>query len=343
MSAERNHGGLTALIEALTAAHEFETARRHALDLVRLAPTDGYAHQLLGDVLLEIGDYDGATRAFESMRERDGETAFSEIRFAQLAALRGDLVEARRRSRRGLELSSEVEPPMPELTAWCQWQLGELAYSAGEYDEAERRHRAALALFPGTHEALVGLGEALAARGDLEGAIGEYERAARMDPEPATFAALGDLYRLAGRDEDAASAHARTEAAADLAGKHRALYSRQLARYWADHDLRPEDAYRIAAEDFRVRQDVHGADVLAWAALKAGRVEEAKTAIRRALRLGTKDATIFYHAGRIALVAGDRGAAREHLRLALATNPAFDPLQAPIARGLLAELGATPR
>ena len=43
-------------------------------------------------------------------------------------------------------------------------------------------------------------------------------------------------------------------------------------------------------------------DCLAWTALKAGRFTEAQVAIEEALRLGTRDAKLFYHAGQIALL-----------------------------------------
>jgi Tfp pilus assembly protein PilF len=56
-----------------------------------------------------------------------------------------------------------------------------------------------------------------------------------------------------------------------------------------------------------------------------------------ALRLGTKDARLFYHAGMIARAGGNDNAARDYLRNALSLNPQFDPLQATIARKALGE------
>ena len=51
-----------------------------------------------------------------------------------------------------------------------------------------------------------------------------------------------------------------------------------------------------------------------------------------ALRLGTRDARLFYHAGMIERALGNVGAAARYLRLALDTNPHFNPLQADEAR-----------
>jgi Flp pilus assembly protein TadD len=89
--------------------------------------------------------------------------------------------------------------------------------------------------------------------------------------------------------------------------------------------------------EYEVRRDIYGADALAWTALKAGKIAEARLAIKEVLRLGTKDARLFYHAGMIARAAGDKSGARDYLKRTLALNPQFDPLQAPIARKALEE------
>ncbi len=90
--------------------------------------------------------------------------------------------------------------------------------------------------------------------------------------------------------------------------------------------------------EYEVRRDIYGADAVAWTALKAGKINEAQTAMRDALRLGTRDARLFYHAGMIARAAGEVSAARDYLQRSLALNPQFDPLQALIATRALEAL-----
>ncbi len=107
--------------------------------------------------------------------------------------------------------------------------------------------------------------------------------------------------------------------------------------FYADHDLKPEEGYANALREYAVRRDIYGADAVAWTALKAGKVAEAQSEIKEALRLGTKDARLFYHAGMILRAAGDKNGARDYLKRALALNGQFDPLQAPIARKALEE------
>jgi Tfp pilus assembly protein PilF len=53
------------------------------------------------------------------------------------------------------------------------------------------------------------------------------------------------------------------------------------------------------------------------------------------LKLDTRDAKIYYHAGIIALAADDRSAALDYLNRALTISPHFDPLQELNARKAL--------
>jgi hypothetical protein len=57
-----------------------------------------------------------------------------------------------------------------------------------------------------------------------------------------------------------------------------------------------------------------------------------------ALRLGTRDARLFYHAGMIERALGNTAAAAAYLRQALATNPRFHPRHADDARRALRAL-----
>jgi tetratricopeptide (TPR) repeat protein len=156
-------------------------------------------------------------------------------------------------------------------------------------------------------------------------------------PDPAAVAALGDLLQIAGRKKEAEAQYALCEQAAKIGAAGGQLYNRQIALFYADHDLKPGEAYQLAKREYETRRDVYGADALAWAALKAGKIDEARQAAKDALRLGTQDAKLFYHAGMVARAAGDIAAAQEYLRLALKLSPRFDPRQSQVAKQALAE------
>jgi len=328
----RNTGGLAALTQSELAAHDFAAARDHAMQLTQLDPGKSYPYGMLGDALLELGEYEKAADAYRQMERRAGGIGEgSETRQARLAQLRGDSAGAKRHFTRALVLALDLPLPPRETVAWCRWQLGETAFSTGDYETAERHYRDALTTFPDYYRALASLGRVRAARGDLAGAIEHYEHATRRLPDLEFVAALGDLYQLAGREKESAAQFALVEKIGHLSAANGALYNRQFALFYADHDMKAEAAYASAVKEYEVRRDIHGADAVAWTALKAGKINEAQAAIKEALRLGTRDAKLFYHAGMIARAAGDQTSARDYLKRALALNSRFDPLQSAIA------------
>ena len=328
--AEQNLGGLTALAQAEYAAHNFAAAHDLAQRLTKLDPGKSLPYAVLGDALLELGEYERAAEALRQMAARGGGVE-TETRLARLAALRGETESAQRHLQRALASALDLPYPPREAVAWCRWQLGETFFAGGDYEGAERHYRDALTTFPDYYNALAALGRVRAARGDLAGAIDHYEQAVLRLPDPTFVATLGDLYHLADRRQDAAAQYALVEHIARLGAANGALYNRQLALFYADHDIEAEAAYAHAAEEYRLRRDIYGADAVAWTALKAGRIPEAQQAIQEALRLGTRDARLFYHAGMIARAGGDEVSARDYIRRALELNPRFDPLHAPIA------------
>jgi tetratricopeptide (TPR) repeat protein len=121
------------------------------------------------------------------------------------------------------------------------------------------------------------------------------------------------------------------------------LYNRELALFYADHDVKLPEALQLAERELEVRKDIYTDDVLAWALYKNDKPEEALTVMTRALRLGTKDARLFFHAGMIYHRLGKQDQAKDYLQRALKLNPHFHPTQADLAARVLQELGGQSR
>jgi tetratricopeptide (TPR) repeat protein len=342
LPAEQNKGGLAVLTQVEFSSHDFVSARRDAERLIEIDPGKGYTYQLLGDALGELGEYEQAERAFQKMRELGGVQALTKVavaeRLSRLATLRGHQEDAKRYLERAEKELLSMPEPAGEPLAWCKLQMGETEFALGHYPRAERYYRESLEIFPGYFKAIAALGRVRAAQGDLNGAIEHYEKVVKMVPDPGFVASLGDLYKLAGRDADADRQYALVEQIGHLSEITGTLYNRQLACFYADHDLKAEEAYQDAVNEYRIRRDVYGADTLAWTAFKAGKVAEAQDAIGEALKLGTRDARLFYHAGMIAKAGGKASEAKAMLDRALSLSPGFDPLQASRARAGLSEL-----
>ena len=339
MPANLNVGGLAALTHVEFASHEFAAAREHAEQWRAFEPDKVAPLLMLVDVQLELGAYDEASATIKTIEQRasssDGAALDVATRQARLAMLVGENERAQRAYETALVAALRLDPAPRETIAWCHWQLGETAFARGDYAAAARHADDALVVYPGYFRALASQARSLAASGDLAGAIAGYERVTRIVPDPAFVAALGDCYAAAGREAEASTQYSLVEQIGRLSALNGVLYNRQLAVFRADRDRDLEAAYADAAKEYSVRRDVFGADALAWTAFKTGRVAEAQAAIREALRLGTKDARMLYHAGEIALAAGDANGAREFFEQALALSPAFDPLAAPRIRAKL--------
>ncbi len=334
---ERNVGGLTALAHSEFSNHDFAAARDHAIALITLNPGKSEPFAILGDAQLELGDYDAARKAFAEMERLGPDDPGTHTRLARAAFLRGQTDEASAHLSRALELLLGQPDAPREAVAWCRWQLGEVAFSVSDDEKAERFYREALAASPNSFRALAALGRLSAGRGDLPAAITLYEHAVRIAPDVNSMAALGDLYTQTGHAADAAVRFELVEQLGEHSRKvHDPPFNRNLALFHADHDLKAEEAYALARGEYAAgRHDVYGADALAWTALKAGRIAEAQSAMKDALRFGTRDARLFYHAGMIARAAGENEAALEFLKQSYALHPHFDPLQSKIARAAL--------
>lgn len=308
-----------------------------ALEVARRAqaanPRDHDVYGAMTDALVELGDYDKAVESAQAMIDLRPDTA-SYSRVSYLRLLHGDVDGSIAMMRQAAQAAS---PSDPEKLAWCYVQLGDALMKAGKPAEAEHEIDHALFSFPDYHAALAAKGRARQAAGDLAGAVAFYRRAVERVPLPDYSIALGDLYTKLGRAEDA-KRHYDLVQFVESNGAASGTYTRELALFWAEHDTRLDDALAVATRERAARGDIYTSDVLAWCLFKKGRLDEAKSAMTEALRLGTRDSRLFYHAGMIYNSLGDRRQGAKYLKMALASDPSFPVLQADAARHTLSAL-----
>ena len=327
-----------ALAEVYYAEHRFADALELAGTVYRTSPGATQALATMGDASLALGRYRQASKAYHALANT-ALTPPALARLAHVAWLHGDTERAiglMDRAALGSIRSGQIGEP----AAWYQIRLGDLNFGIGRLETAYEHYEAALGLFEGYYLALAGMGRVRAAQGRMEEAIDQYERAVAIVPQPELVAALGDQHALTGRPDLAEQQYATVEAIGALAASNRQVFNRQLALFYADHDRYLEDALELAMTEIDVRKDVFGHDALAWALFKNGRYRDAARAIDAAMRLGTRDPALLYHAGMIYGALGRTDRAMELLEAALTLNPNFSPLQAAVARSTLAELVA---
>src|SRR5438445_1387279 len=190
-------------------------AKEAALKALRLDPNLAEAHAALGKVLFfsEI-DLAGAMREYKRAIELEPNDATAHHWFSNdsLAAL-GQFDEAIAEGKRSVELDP--------LSIVINADLGETFFYARRFDESVAQLRKTLEIDPTSFYAHYNLGIALQAKGDLSGAITEYEKAKQLSDNPAVSTFWAQAKAHAG-DKEAAR---RMLSELDEISKHREVLS----------------------------------------------------------------------------------------------------------------------
>jgi len=286
---------------------------------------------VIGDALLELGRYREAFAAFDRMVAVKP-TLASYARIAYARELTGDRVGGLS----AMRLALDAAGGSPEPTAWTHVELAKLELGSGRVERAARHVQAALTIFPGYVLALEQRARVLAARGKLAAAAATAERAATAVPLPQLVALHSELLDRQGRRTEARRQRTVVTAIDKLLETNGLSVDLESAVYRADHGIAPKQTVRLAERARADRPSIHGDDALGWALARAGRCDEAVPWLDRALRLGTRDALLFFHRGYAAGCAGDLVGMRRWYRQALRLNPEFSIRWAPIATRALA-------
>jgi tetratricopeptide (TPR) repeat protein len=212
--------------------------------------------------------------------------------------------------------------------------VGNLHLASGDIDAANSAIDRAAAALPDDAMVLAAQARIASARSDDAKAEQLLRRAIELRPLPEYAAALGELLEADGRDAEAREQYALVRATQQLLAANGVDTDIELALFEADHGD-PQTAYEQALAAYARRPGVYGADTLAWAAYRGGRIDEAQRYTSEALRLGSADPSLLYHAGMIALAAGDFATAERHLERALVGEAALPPSYATDARAAL--------
>ncbi|MEO7823370.1 MAG: tetratricopeptide repeat protein, partial [Gemmatimonadaceae bacterium] len=223
----------------------------------------------------------------------------------------------------------------PEQVAWFHLRLGEVEARAGRPRGAREAFSSGLLLAPDDYRLLGALARLETTQGDPRKAVELAERSLAERLDPVTLGTLSEAYEIMGDSSRAGEAFRAMELSVTA---QPGAYHRAWGLFLLDHDRRVPEVLQKAREEIAIRKDIYGYDLLGWALFKQGLHVEARRAARQALRLGTEDASLFYHAGMIERALGDRAAARDYLERALTINSEFHPIQARIAREALESL-----
>ena len=316
------------------ARHDFRAGLEWGQQAAAAAPAKSAALSVIADAQIELGQYEDGVATVQRMVDlRPDQASYSRVSYVR--ELHGDVegaVEAMR-------LAVQSGAPGAEGTEWARVQLGHLHFGRGDLPSAEAAYREALVRLPGYVHATGGLARVAAARGDYPAAIRLYQEATEAVPVPELVIGLGDVYRALGRIEDADRQDVLVGVMQRLNAANGMDTDLEMALFDADRGVELDAAVARARALWEQRRSVHVADVLAWTLYRAGDCQAADAMSREALRLGTRDALMLFHAGRIAECVGDAERASSLLSGAMAQNPNFSVRYAPEARAALQALG----
>jgi len=314
--------------------HEFDEAISFGERALALSGPVARVYGVIGDAQIELGRYDEAVATIQAMVDLRPDLA-SLSRVSYLRELHGDLPGAIDAMERALSAGG----PNAENTEFVRVQLGNLHFAAGDLEEAERLYQQALVQLPDYVYALGGLARVRAAQGTFDESIDLFRSATDRLPIPELVIGLGETLEAAGRQAEADDQYALVGAIQRLYAANGVRTDLELAAFFADHGD-PQEALELARAAHDAEPNTRAADALAWALYRSGDAAAAWAFVEEALRLGTVDARIRYHAGMIAMALDRDDQAREHLTTALERNDRFSPLDARQAEEALAELGS---
>ena len=317
-------GGLATLA---LARHDFRAALELGRKARRLAPATARHHGVVGDALLELGRYREAFAAFERMVElKPGVASYARISYAR------ELLGDKEGAIDAMKLALDAAAGRREALAWTHVQLGKIYLGMGRLGPAEAQILAALEIFPTYLYGFEARAQLALVRGRPDEAVSFALRAVDAVPLPQFVATLADIERARGNLAGAREQYALMGTIERLLRVNGVNSDLELALFRVDHGIRLRESLaraRVARVD---RPSIFADDVLAWALARNGRCGEALRYSKRSLRLGTKDASLFFHRGMIERCLGRDATAGKWFARALETNPNFSPIWADTAR-----------
>ncbi len=294
LRSRRNGESFEVLATVLMARHAFQEARIVAARADSLEPDTPSHLALLGEIELELGDYAHAATHFSAVHF-DAQQFTIGARVARWYEVTGRSDIARAMLKRAIRHVDRRDDLPQEQAAWFFYRLGELELRLGHLAAADSAFQRGLVRHANDARILGGLARSALARGDWKQAISYGDQATGIQLDPATLGTVSLAYAALG-ESSAAQQYARAMSLSALTQP--GAIHRAWGLYLLDHGSPAEraDVLRRARRELRLRSDVYGHDLMAWALFRAGDVTAARQEMQRALSQRTEDVLLASHA-----------------------------------------------
>lgn len=300
--------------------HQFANAKQQIQKVIAANPKNAFAWGVLCDAYVELGHYDSALVACDSMMAiRPDIRAYS--RASYLRELFGDPKGAMELMVRAVNAGG----PGEESKAWAAYTLGMVYLNAGKLDTADYLFQKTLEERPSYSYAIAGQAMVKGMRGEYPAAITLLTSAMEISSEHLFLEQLADLYSAMGKPQESKGLQQKVIEAFKQHEESGWNIDRELALFSANHWINLDDAVARAKRDHQTRpMNIDACDTYAWTLFRNGAAPDALPLIRAAIRMNTQHATLFYHAAAIYAANNLRDSATMMLSKAMAINPQID-------------------
>jgi eukaryotic-like serine/threonine-protein kinase len=297
-------------------------AAGNAREAVDRDPLLASGHAALGLVLTALGDLDAAARALAEAVKLDPTNADALRGLGDLSARAGAYDDAERHYRAAIA----ARPDDPELPS----VIGGLYYRLGRTDEASAAFQRTIDLADDNYIGHKNLGAVLHMQGRFAEAARSLQRAVELKPEAAVYTNLGTLYYYQGLYPQAVAALDKSIAL--RANDYRSWGNLGDAlRRTAGGESRALEAYQraaqLAAADLAVAPTPDMRALRALYLARAGAFPGAREELGRIGRTATLPAETLYVMALAKEALGERAAAIDTLRLAIAAGHSVEELE----------------
>ncbi len=285
---------------------DFDAAVAEFRKVVAAAPSFTPGHVNLAHALIRLGDAPAAQAALEKALALDRSNARALSLLASLHLESGRAAEAERIARDAVAADARSAP------AW--YTLGQVLERAGRLDEARRAHARSAELDPDNAEPLNAVGNSLEAAGAYAEAAEWYRRALAVDPgHAAAYNNLALQLQRLGRLDEALSTYEE--------GRRRLPHSSVLLNNLATwHHLRAQQGLARAAAADASGNGTEAAAARGLALVEAGK---AKALYAEAIEANALDASPINNLGALHGELGDAEEQRRLYRQAVELDPAY--------------------